>query len=245
MVQHEIIQRIVKGLFDDNCLLTAYYEEIANQYDSIKLFVVIPSNCEEQVKMNIIKYLEVYNSLVYFEANQEMVVAVYENAIKVTLVYLSSSDIKVSPSAHVLYDPDALLENVPSVYTMTNEEIGKMLDVYSGLVLSFRENYTKKNYVLSLKIASDINGILSTLLRFVYDPQNAKLSSNGLMAILPNDIKNNYSLIINKLKIDSSYECMKMMSMMVDTHIVNMPIEIVQYINIDYYFIAKSAILNS
>ena len=70
MVQHEIIQRIVKGLFDDNCLLAAYYEEIANQYDSIKLFVVIPSNCEEQVKMNII------NSF-YFRKSNFVVIYIY------------------------------------------------------------------------------------------------------------------------------------------------------------------------
>jgi predicted nucleotidyltransferase len=218
-----------------------------DQYSNIDLYCIIKDSKYDLFLEKELKILRKYEIIVYSKLIGNHLICVYENGIILNFYTLKENQLDYHDDMVVIYDPKGILDNYQKIpLEFEPNEIGELLDSFLLTSLEFYNSYKREDLLYSFNLASILFKDLGTLLRIKHDPEYAKLGLKNFSLDDDNASKSRekYLDIARKLKINSVLESVKMMYVLLDNYINNIPILLAEHINFDFYTYAKRKIMS-
>lgn len=251
MKQYDAVEIISKeiidaGIVDAIFLKGSLARGEEDEYSNIDLTCIVKDNNFYRFLEERINLIQTYRPIVYynFMNNSIDLIVVFDNGVCLTLTTLKIGDASFADDIAVVFDPNQLLSNFKKMpLSYSNEEISTLLDSFFLTTLEFFNAYMRKDFYYSFNLTSRLYNYLGIFLRIKFDPEYAKLGLKLFKNIDPY-ANEKFNEITKKLKVDSHLECVKLMYVLVDNYINNLPIKIAEYINFDFYNLVKMKIMS-
>ncbi|MFA7435627.1 MAG: hypothetical protein WC006_04580 [Bacilli bacterium] len=252
MRQYEAVEVISNAILEENLVESIFLKgslarSSEDVYSNIDLYVIV-----QEAKLNLflerqLKILRKYEVIVYSKVEENQLTVVFENGILLNFYTLLPNELDYYDDMVVIHDPKGLLENYKKIdLEYSPAEVGELLDKFLLTSIEFHNSYKREDIIYSFYLASDMFKHLGIFIRIKYDPKYAKLGLKHF--ILDSDeasgIREKYIDIARKLKINSVLECVKMIYVLLDNYINNIPILFAEYINFDFYAYTKRKIMS-
>lgn len=113
------------------------------------------------------------------------VVAVFDDGLHLDFYAVTAEKLPTTSAARVLYDPENLLANYPALpLTMTFPEIVLHFDSFSFALMQIETAVRRDNLVWAHHLVDTLPGDFAFLYRYLYDPDNARLSLKDIDRVL-------------------------------------------------------------
>lgn len=250
MKQYEAVEIISNAIIEEELVEAIYLKgSIAraneDEFSNIDMYLIVHSNNLERFKNNLFEYLSKFDHIVHFGnyENPNKSICVYRNGICLNIYTHRLDELNYEDDIVIVYDPKGLLVNYQTISdTFDIQEIGKIIDRFLLNSLEFEKAYLRKDLLFAFELTFSLFKDLGILLRTKNDTDNVKL---GLKKYnLDFEEKDKYLEVIKKLKISSILECVKMIYVIFDNYIYNVPILLAEHINFDFYAYTKSKIMS-
>lgn len=248
MRQYEAVEIIVKAIIEDGLAETVYLKgslarASEDEYSNIDLYAIVEEENLSSFRIKALNYLESYSSILHSRSFKNKIVCVYEVDLIVNLSFHTLTNLTYEDKIVVIYDPKKYLENyesLPAIYSP--EEIGSLVEEMLFTALEFRKAYLRKDELYSFSLAGELLKYLGIIIRTKYDEENARLGFKNFEFEF--DEEDIFREILKLYKLSSSLECVKMQLVLLDGYINNMPILLVEHINLDFYAFVKRKIMS-
>lgn len=145
----------------------------------------------------------------------------------------------------IIYDPKNILVNHKQrQYTLSSQEAAEYFNTFNYTLLDFIAAYMRKDYPYAFRLANHLFSDLSVIMRILSDPQNAKLGLKGLYNVLDYNYREKYYEVLRQFSFENTLQTVVLMVSMIDNLIMQMPLEMAQYINYDFHVYCKKKILS-
>lgn len=248
MKQYEAVEKISNAILEENLVESIFLKgSLArgndDEYSNIDMYCLVKNEKYDLFLERQIKILRKYDAIVFSKNENKYLICVFETGILLNLYVLKPAELDFSDDMVVIFDPKGLLNNynkLPLEYKPI--EIGDLFDDFLLLSLEFYNSYKRQDLIYSFTLANRLFETLGIFLRIRYDSDYARLGLKQF--VLDNVIRDKYLDIARKLKITSVLECVKMIYVLLDNYINNIPILIAEYINFDFYAYTKRKIMS-
>lgn len=248
MLQYEAVEIISKHILETNLVDAIFLKgSLArgseDEYSNIDLYCLINNDNYLDFERQEIAILRKYNAIIYLKNNNNQLICVFENGILLNFYTLRINNLDYTDDIVIIHDPKGILANyekIPLEYLPI--EVGEILDQFLLKSIEFYNAMMRDDNIYSFMLASELFNFLGIFLRIKYDSEFAKM---GLKMIkLDEQVQNKYYEIAKKLKINSVLECVKMIYVLLDNYINNIPILFAEHINFDFYSYTKRKIMS-
>ncbi|HAF66468.1 MAG: nucleotidyltransferase domain-containing protein [Bacillota bacterium] len=168
---------------------------IADEYSDVDFYCLVDTARLEQFLKKRLEILESYRPVIYHSESDfvgPQLVAVFDNGLHFDLYTVTLEAFPRMGKFRVLYDPHGLLEQFETEvtdYSMSWEEVVRCFHGFSFTLLEFYAAWNRGDQIWSARLASHLAADLGVVLRYAYDPANARLGSKRLEDVLPVDIR--------------------------------------------------------
>ncbi|QIK70690.1 hypothetical protein G7062_10415 [Erysipelothrix sp. HDW6C] len=201
MDRYDAIRKVSSLIIEDNIseaifLKGSIASEADDDYSDVDLYVAVGKENFESFLKRRIDYLREYKDILYFSEENfvgPQIVAIFEDGLHFDLYTVPVENIPRTGVVKVLHDPNEILigydpEDLSihdnQVVLLINEISYTMIEMHAAVC---RGDEIWLNHLFQLQFSS-----VSIILRFIYDPSNAKLGSKKIMHFLPNDLKKDF-----------------------------------------------------
>lgn len=234
MKQHNAINIILEGLVNNNliiaCYLSGYIVTSPNIDGIVEVNLVISKNHLQDFKNNYIKILSSYNEILFINEENNNIICVYEDDVSIDIKYYLEDEALNSDSYLKIYDPSNILlgkldNNLPK------KDIAVLINDFTFKLNKFYYQYLNNNKVFAFKISLDIFNLYTLI---VLNYKNEKLEN------LTNNSK--YHEVLKTLNFNNFLIAIYTMTIDINSLIGNLPINLAQKINYDYFLRVKKLI---
>lgn len=251
MKQYDAVECISKAIIEENLIESIFLKgslarSSEDEFSNIDLYCIVDNSNYEEFLKSQLNILNKYDKIVFSKEvvnNFHKTICIYENGIVFNLITIKQDELTEEDDLVVIYDPRSLLEDYKKeVQTYSPVEVGGLVDDFLLLSLEFYSAFQRKDTLYSFWLANNLFYDLGTLIRIRYDSQYAKL---GLKQFnLTDYIRDEYYEIAAKLRITSILEAVKMIYILLDDYINNMPLLFAQHLNFDFYQYVRRVIMS-
>lgn len=248
MRQYDAVEKIAKTFIADGLVDAIYLKgSIArgseDSYSNIDMYCLLKEVNILPFKDNAYTLLENYAPILYYKAIKNKIFCVFDDDIVLNLHFHTLDKLTYEDKIVVIYDPNEILKEYIHVpVSLTANKIGKLVDELLINALDFRKAYLRNDELFSYDLAGTIIKYLGIIYRAKYDLENAWMGLKGFDINYPE--KQKFYEAIKMHKISSSLECVKMIFVLLDSYINNLPILLVEHINLDFYAYTKRKIMS-
>jgi len=237
------VETIIKAIF----LKGSLARNTEDKYSNIDLYCIIEKDKYDFFLEKELIILNKYDVIVYSKLNKNHLICVFEDGVILNLYTLRENELDFYDDMIIFYDPSGILSNyekIPLEYSLN--EIGELMDSFLLTSLHFYNAYMREDIIYSFYLACTLFKDLGIFIRIKYDPEYAKLGLKNLVLNTENATRSRekYLDIARKLKITSVLECVKMIYVLLDHYVNNIPILLAEYINFDFYAYSKRKIMS-
>lgn len=248
MRQYEAVEIISNAILEENLVESIFLKgSLArgneDEFSNIDMYCLVKGDNYDLFLERQIKILRKYDSIVFSKNDDKHLICVFENGILLNLYVLRPTELDFYDDLVVIFDPKGLLNNYQKISLEYKPiEVGELLDSFLLTSLEFYNSYKREDLIYSLTLTSKLFESLGIFIRIKYDSDYAKLGLKQF--VLDNVVRDKYLDIARKLKITSVLECVKMIYVLLDNYINNIPILFAEYINFDFYAYTKRKIMS-
>lgn len=250
MLQYDLVNVLIEVISKDNLVEACFIKgSLArgeeDELSNVDFYCVINENKKRKFISNINKYLESFNPILHSFTQGNKIVCIYENKIQLDFNFLVIEDINHTGDMLVVYDPNDVLTNIKlKGFTFDAEDLASVINNYALNGLYFYKAYTRKEYLLAFKIATEMLEYFIELSRYHENPDRVAMGLKSFEDnISPDKLKEIISL--NKL---IKYEMMligvKTITVAMQERIVNIPISETMHIDYDFFLYSKNQIFS-
>lgn len=247
MRQYDAVEFIAKAIINDGLALAIYLKgSIANasedEYSNVDLYCLVKEENLTSFEKRILKYLEAYGSIIHCKKTFKRSTCVYDNDVIVNLNYHTLNELKCDENIVVVYDANNYLSNYQKENSISPLEVAAIFEDMLFQALEFRISYLRKDELNSYMLASNLLNSLGILYRAKYDSENVRLGVKKFTIAF--EEKEKYLDAIKLHKLNTTLECVKMIFVLLDKYINNLPILLVEHLNLDFYAYVKMHIMS-
>lgn len=251
MNQYDAINKITEAAIKDGLVDACFLKgSIArgqeDKYSDVDLYFIVSNENKDIFLKKRIQYLETYQNILYYSFVNfvgPQIVCIYENGLHVDLYTLTLDNINEYDNILVIHDPYEILKNYQAKpLSLTDSEIGKLINEFSYTLTEFYNAYKRKDLLFSFKLANYLHSDYTQLKRAFVDANNSKIASKGFLKHLEGDELKQYLNVTRLVKYDTSLVAVKMLVILLNDLIINLPISIAEHVNIDFFFFCKKLI---
>ncbi len=189
MRQSEAIERITPFLIADEAVKAIFLKgsmarDENDKFSDIDLYCLVLEDKIDIFLTKRIDYIQQYRPLIFTrEVNHvgPQLVGVFDNGLHIDLYVLTYDSMNTTDQIKILYDPENLLcEYKSKPLSITEEALVDYFDDISFLMLEFEAAYCRNDLIYSSRLGGHIYAYLSIILRYMYEPNNAKIGLKGL-----------------------------------------------------------------
>lgn len=244
VIANAIIEsKMVESVFLKGSLARASEDEFSN----IDLYCIVHDDNYELFQTKKDEFLEKYGEVVFSKTiadKYNKAIYIFNNGIVFNIITLRYGELDFEDDLAIIHDPKGLLSNYEKLpLAFKPDDIGELVDDLLLQSLEFYNSYLRNDSLYSFWLASNLFRKLGTLLRIKYDSEYAKLGLKQFELSDP-DIKNKYFEIAAKLNLKTVLESVKLIHILLDNYLGNIPILFAQYINFDFYLYTKRKIMS-
>ena len=234
---------------DNNILSCAYFEKnYTNYYEDIHLYLVL--NDKNITFRDLNNELDIINLLdkktnIYFKKLYNWDKSLHIITIEKISIHIHLVDrIYNFEDVNIIFNNDLeIKEDSNNIFQMTIA----IKDFISDLNYCYRMNICNNKYLGLLYINKLYNDLIHFLSNFYLDyyvyKEDIHLNFDNVLKKMPKDKKNKFNEIIKKMNIDTTIDALKLIIWFFDEFIINLPIMVMQAIDIDLYNFIKEIIL--
>lgn len=185
------------------------------------------------------KYLDFILSIatiIHYELLEDELIVYYENTIFLKIKFTLTNNI--NKNVKVVFNKDNL--NIPSNDALTNNELIKNLNKYYYHLIEYIEAKKQKDSICLFHKMTKVLDTFIVIYRAFFDSYNAKKEYNLLKKTMDKHNYSNLESILKKIKFDNSYESILMITSIVDQLIKNLPLSLLNDIDIGFYNFIKN-----
>jgi hypothetical protein len=143
----------------------------------------------------------------------------------------------------VLYDPQDLLSSYQSnKLKLQPQDVANIVHELSFSILEFYQAFSRKDDVWALRLAHYIFGYYTNLIRYFIEPEKSKIPVKGFKKITNYENYKKYQDICKALTYSTSLLAVQMIVIEVDNLVMQLPIKVAEYLNIDFFLYCKNLI---
>ncbi len=196
MKQWEAVEKIMPYLKEDKAVRAVFLKgSLArgeeDSYSDVDLYCLVHKNKIDEFLERRLDYLRKCNQIIFWtEVNfvAPQMVTVFNNSLHFDLYTVTVNTLKQTDEIKVLYDPDNLLSNYRNQgFEYEKEEIIDIFNSFTFSLLEFETAYRRGNMVWATRLASHLSGDLIIIIRYIYDPTQAKLGFKRINNIIPQE----------------------------------------------------------
>lgn len=199
-----ITNHILKdGLVDAIFLKGSLARNDYDHYSDVDFYCMVSEENLEPFLAKRIQYMETYQSLIYYSHENfvgPQIVGVFENGMHFDLYTITKNQLKQTDEIKVIYDPQEHLKDYQNIFlTMSEAEIGHMIDEFSFSLLEFETAYMRTDLIFASRLASFLCSCTLLMYRYHFDPKHAQLGSKRLYKSLPTDEYQRIDNMLNQI----------------------------------------------
>lgn len=254
MIQYDAINIISKAIIEDGLVEACYLKgSIARQeedeYSDVDLYCLVSKDKMDCFLEKRINYLETYKPILFLEEVNfvgPQLVCVFENGLHFDLYTQTMDSLSQKDKILVIYDPNNRLSDYKNEpLSLTNLELGKIINEFSITLLEFYQNYQRKDYLFSFKLACILHSLYTQTVRSFIEPERSLIPCKGIYKKLESNYLKDMMEIMKYLKYDTSLIAVKLMIVKMNELIGNLPIMIVEVVNFDFFVYVKKQIYST
>ncbi len=251
MKQYDAVESISKAIIAENLIDAIFLKgslarSSEDEFSNIDLYCIVADSYFDLFIDGQLGLLATYDKIVFSKSRLQghhQTICIYSNGVILNLNTIKLEQLTEEDDVAVIHDPKGLLSNYQKkIQTYNPKEVGSLIDDYLLLSLEFYSAYQRKDTLYSFWLINNLFYELGTLLRIKYDSEYAKL---GLKQFeLVDKIRDDYYEIAARLRITSILEAAKMIYVLFDKYINNIPLLFAEYINFDFYQFVRRIIMS-
>lgn len=245
--QKEAITKVLEAIINDNeadaCFLKGSIARGEDDEYSDVDFYCLPKNIDSFLNKRI-TYLQSYKPILHVEEVSfacPQMICIYEDGLCFDLLTTTLDKLNNDDQIKVLYDPQNLLENYQTQFLkLKPQDVGNLINQFSFTILEYHQAFNRNDEIRALRLAHYLFGYYTKLIRYFVEPEKAKIGVKGFTKIIDYPNYQKYLEILKMLKYQSSLVAVQMMIAEVDNLVMQLPIKVAEFINMDFYLYSKN-----
>lgn len=168
---------------------------ISDEHSDVDFYCLVDSERLGSFLNKRLSLLEQYRPVIYHSESNfvgPQAVAVFDDGLHFDLYTVTEETFPLVGAFQVLHDPDQLLgkfSHLTKDHSISADQLVTTFSEFSFTLLEFLAAWQRQDLVWAHRLTSHLAGDLGVVLRFLYDPSNARLGSKRLEQVLPESTK--------------------------------------------------------
>lgn len=252
MKQLDAISKIVPILIEDNAVRAIFLKgSIArgemDEFSDVDFYCLVEKEEIENFLAKRVTYMRHYRPLMFLEEVNfvcPQVVGVFDDGLHFDFYTVTVDSLNRTGEIKVLYDPERLLSQYRAEsLAMTDDDIVKCFNSISFTMLEFVAAYNRKDLVWASRLGSHLTGDVSLILRYIYDPDHAKLGLKRLNKKLDKDKQSKLTNAVDLLGPSYLPQGVALLAEIVNELLEELPKEITDKMNKTFLHAASKKVL--
>lgn len=249
--QSQAITKVSQAIIKENLIDAIFLKgSIArgedDEYSDVDLYCIVSSNNYDTFLNRRLSYLQSYKPILHTQ-NVDFVgpqiICIYEDGLHFDLYTITFDKINHYDQIKVLYDPNNILEEYKTQYLQLQpEEVGDLINEFSFTLIEYYQAYHRKDEIFALRLAHYLFGFYTELIRYFIEPNKARIGVKGFKNITNYPNYKKYLEVLKNLHYQTSIIAVQLMVIEVDNLVLQLPVKIAEYLNIDFFLFSKNLI---
>ncbi|MCL2222077.1 MAG: hypothetical protein FWB92_07050 [Oscillospiraceae bacterium] len=244
MKRYTAIEKVREAILNDGLVGALFLKgSIArgddDDYSDVDMYAVVSSYNRDAFLAKRIQYLEAYMPLIYWSESNfvgPQIVGVFDDALHFDLYTVVPDAIPQTDDVKVLYDESGLLNSYKKkTLGISSTDVIRDIHEFMFVLLEFEAAYMRKDFMWSIRLFYSLLAHLSSVVRYIYDEDNAQLALKRLYKVLPDNLYNDFMDILENATPSNVLNAVKMIVSLAEKQIETLPTEISGEINMKFF----------
>lgn len=244
MKQSDAIETILSLVIKDSAVRAVFLKgsiarEECDNFSDVDFYCLVKEQEMDSFLKKRIHFMEQYKPLIFCgEVNfvGPQIVGVFNNGLHFDFYTVTCSSLHKTDKIKVLYDPENILLNYTQErLTIEKETLVKYYDSISFSLLEFEAAYCRNDLLWASRLGCDICTCISSILRYVYDIDNAQLGLKRLYKKLDKHIYDKLYNAMDLLGPSNVLKGVKILIQITNEITEKLPEDILESINMQFY----------
>jgi len=244
MKRYTAIEKVKEAILNDGLVEALFLKgSIArgedDDYSDVDMYAVVSSENRDAFLAKRTRYLEAYMPLIYWSESNfvgPQIVGVFNDALHFDLYTVVPGAIPQTDDVKILYDKSGLLNAYKKKpLSISPADVVKDIHGFTFVLLEFEAAYMRKDFMWSIRLFYALLADISSVVRYIYDEDNAQLALKRLYKVLPDNLYNDFMDILENATPTNVLNAVKMIVSLAEKQIETLPKEISGQINMKFF----------